>query len=48
MDDSMSGDEYQFRLRRQPGKEWLIESVRYGWRCHEGRGHHDLSAAPCL
>jgi hypothetical protein len=48
MDDSISGDEYQFRLSRQPGNEWLIESVHHGWRCHEGRGHSDLSAAPCL
>ena len=48
MDDSMAGDEYKLTLSKQVSNEWLIETVQYGWKCWEGRGHTDISDQPCL
>ena len=47
-DDSVRARSYELTFTRRPDGTWRIESATWAQRCHEGRGHQDLSPEPCL
>lgn len=48
MDDSQSSVRYEVQLRSDNDGVWYVLSVEESWACHEGRGHTNFSAEPCL
>jgi hypothetical protein len=47
-DDSVRARRYELTFTRRDDGTWKVESARWAQRCHEGRGHQDFSAEPCL
>ena len=47
-DDSVRARRYELTFTRRADGTWRIESATWAQRCHEGRGHQDFSAEPCL
>ena len=47
-DDSVRARRYALAFRRREDGTWKIESASWVQRCHEGRGHQDFSAEPCV
>ena len=47
-DDSVRARRYALTFSRRDDGTWKIESASWVQRCHEGRGHQDFSAEPCL
>ena len=47
-DDSVRARRYELAFSRREDGTWKIESASWVQRCHEGRGHQDFSAEPCV
>lgn len=47
-DDSVRARRYELTFTRRADGTWQIDSATWTQRCHEGRGHQEFSAAPCL
>ena len=47
-DDSVRARRYELSFTRRDDGTWQIDSATWTQRCHEGRGHQEFSAAPCL
>ncbi len=47
MDDSVRGERYRLRLRRDPRGRWKLETATYAFRCQLERGHEEYSIEPC-
>ena len=47
-DDSVRARRYVLTCSRRNDGTWKIESASWVQRCHEGRGHQDFSAEPCV
>ena len=47
-DDSVRARRYELTFTRRDDGTWRIDSATWTQRCHEGRGHQEFSAAPCL
>lgn len=47
-DDSVRARRYELAFSRRDDGTWKIESASWVQRCHEGRGHQDFSAEPCV
>ena len=47
-DDSVRARRYELTFTRRDDGTWKIESASWTQRCHDGRGHQDFSAEPCV
>jgi hypothetical protein len=47
-DDSVRARRYELTFTRRDDGTWKVESAHWSQRCHEGRGHQDFSAEPCV
>jgi hypothetical protein len=49
LDDSVRGEEHVLTFARDAvGAPWRLEQTTSRVRCWQGRGHAELSAAPCI
>lgn len=46
LDDSVRGEKYLLELRKH-NKNWLVVSLKYNWRCWNGRGHSSWGIKFC-
>jgi hypothetical protein len=47
-DDSVRARSYELSFTRRDDGTWKVDSAEWAQRCHEGRGHQDFSAEPCV
>ena len=47
LDDSVRSERLRLELKKNRSGVWRVISGRRSWRCQQGRGHQNFSAAPC-